>query len=224
VSVVCCQAEVSATSWSLAQRKVCCVWVWSGILDKDEALAHWGLLRHGKKVYFYGYWKYRMFRISVPNLGFYFMSNFTWKVLNEHRVSTIITLLSNTCVLVVCLLSGRGLCDELIIRPEESYRLWWVVVCDLETSRTLGRSATEKKSDHLVRIKVKSWRQIPSKVQVLYNMCDGTGIAQSVQRLARSWTVRESNPVGGGDFSHPSRPALGSTQPPIQSVPGLSRG
>ena len=32
-------------------------------------------------------------------------------------------------------LSGRGLCDELITRPEESYRLWWVVVCDLETSR-----------------------------------------------------------------------------------------
>jgi len=31
-------------------------------------------------------------------------------------------------------LSGRGLCDELIIRPEESYRLRGVVVCDLETS------------------------------------------------------------------------------------------
>jgi len=29
-------------------------------------------------------------------------------------------------------LSGRGLCDKLIIRPEESYRLWSVVVCDLE--------------------------------------------------------------------------------------------
>jgi hypothetical protein len=30
-------------------------------------------------------------------------------------------------------LSGRGLCDELITRSEESYRLWCVVVCDLET-------------------------------------------------------------------------------------------
>jgi len=29
-------------------------------------------------------------------------------------------------------LSGRGLCDELITRPEESYRLWCVVMCDLE--------------------------------------------------------------------------------------------
>ena len=33
-----------------------------------------------------------------------------------------------------CALSGRGLCDELITRPEESYRLWCVVVCDPETS------------------------------------------------------------------------------------------
>jgi len=32
-------------------------------------------------------------------------------------------------------LSGRGLCDELITCPEESYRLCCVVVCDLETSR-----------------------------------------------------------------------------------------
>ena len=50
-----------------------------------------------------------------------------------------------------CVLSGRGLCDELITRPEESYRLWCFVVCDLETSRmrrpwpALGRSATAKK-------------------------------------------------------------------------------
>jgi len=27
--------------------------------------------------------------------------------------------------------SGRGLCDKLITRPEESYRMWCVVVCDL---------------------------------------------------------------------------------------------
>ena len=33
-----------------------------------------------------------------------------------------------------CMLSGRGICDELITRPEESYQLWRVVVCDLETS------------------------------------------------------------------------------------------
>ena len=31
-------------------------------------------------------------------------------------------------------LSGRGLYEELMSRPEESYRLWCVVVCDLDTS------------------------------------------------------------------------------------------
>ena len=47
-------------------------------------------------------------------------------------------------------LSDRGLCDELITPPEESYRLWCVVLCDLETSWLMrpwpawGRSATRK--------------------------------------------------------------------------------
>ena len=51
-----------------------------------------------------------------------------------------------------CVSSGRGLCDGLITRPEESYRLWCVVVCDLETSKmgspwpALGRSATGGKN------------------------------------------------------------------------------
>jgi hypothetical protein len=35
-----------------------------------------------------------------------------------------------------CVLSGRGLCDELITRPEESYRLWRVVVCDRQRKQT----------------------------------------------------------------------------------------
>jgi hypothetical protein len=40
-------------------------------------------------------------------------------------------------VCLLCVLSGRSLCDELITHPEESYRLWHVVVCDQETSRTI---------------------------------------------------------------------------------------
>jgi len=48
-----------------------------------------------------------------------------------------------------CVLSGRGLCDELITRPEVSYRLWSVVY-GLDTSSmrqwpALGRSAIGKK-------------------------------------------------------------------------------
>jgi len=37
-------------------------------------------------------------------------------------------------LLMLCVLSGGGLYDELITRPEESYRLWCFVVCDLEIS------------------------------------------------------------------------------------------
>ena len=37
-------------------------------------------------------------------------------------------------VFLLCELSGRGLCDGLITRPEEFYRLWRVGVYYLETS------------------------------------------------------------------------------------------
>ena len=53
---------------------------------------------------------------------------------------------------VSVVLSGRGLCDELITRPEESYRLCCVVVCDLETSR-MGAPCIYDIS----RLRVKSW-------------------------------------------------------------------
>jgi hypothetical protein len=40
-----------------------------------------------------------------------------------------------------CVLSGRGLCDELITPPEASYRLWCVVVCDLEKTKFVKEKA-----------------------------------------------------------------------------------
>jgi hypothetical protein len=40
---------------------------------------------------------------------------------------------TDVCLLrVLCVV--RGLCDVLIARPEEYYRLWQVVVCNHETS------------------------------------------------------------------------------------------
>jgi hypothetical protein len=43
-----------------------------------------------------------------------------------------------------------------------------------------------------------------------YRMYVRAKIAQSVQRLATGWTVGGSNPGRGRDFSHTSRPALGT--------------
>jgi hypothetical protein len=38
------------------------------------------------------------------------------------------------CFVSVVCCTGRGLRDRLITRPEEYYRLWFVVICGLETS------------------------------------------------------------------------------------------
>jgi len=71
------------------------------------------------------------------------------------------------------MLSGRGLCDELITRPEQSYRLWCVVVCDLETSRirkpwpALGRNATGKKKSWLGFHEASSWWNVNVAFQIL---------------------------------------------------------
>ena len=53
-----------------------------------------------------------------------------------------------------CALSGRGLCDELITRPEESYRLW-CVVCDLE--KQTSRMRRPRPTRELSRQEKKNW-------------------------------------------------------------------
>jgi hypothetical protein len=55
-----------------------------------------------------------------------------------HLLKSWVRLPPGAWIFVCCkcrVLWGRSLCDELIARPEESYRLCYVVVCDLETSR-----------------------------------------------------------------------------------------
>jgi hypothetical protein len=43
----------------------------------------------------------------------------------------------DVCLLRVCVLLGRGLCDGPIPRPEESYRLWCVSECDQEKKKNI---------------------------------------------------------------------------------------
>jgi hypothetical protein len=69
-----------------------------------------------------------------------------------------------------CVFSRRGLCDDLITPPEGSYRLWCVVVCDLETSRirrpwtTWGHNTTGKENQHFSSIISDSNRVIESPI------------------------------------------------------------
>ena len=83
-----------------------------------------------------------------------------------------------------CVLSGRGLCDELITCPEESYRLWCVVVCDLETSimrrpwPTGGCRARNKTKFNLYQMK-------------LWLLCAHTETLFTIKR--NTWNVKHPN-------------------------------
>jgi hypothetical protein len=61
-----------------------------------------------------------------------------------------------------CVLSGRGLCDGVITRPEESYQLWHVV-CDQEASKN------EEAKAHYWAVKIHTqWVVTPGKQTNIY--------------------------------------------------------
>jgi len=77
-----------------------------------------------------------MNNITYINLHFTILAGERPQV--SHLLKSWVRIPPEAWIFVCCecrVLSGRGLCDELIIRPEESYRLWCVVVSNLETSR-----------------------------------------------------------------------------------------
>ena len=74
----------------------------------------------------------------------------------------------------VCVLSGRGLCDGLITRPEEFYRLWRVVMCDQEPRKR------EAKARYWAVIIQPQWVVTPGKQ---------TNIIINVQKSSRKATV-----------------------------------
>ena len=89
-----------------------------------------------------------------------------------------------------CVLSDRGLCDELITRPEESYRMWCVVVCDLETSWMrrpwpIGGCCTKKNT-----LRINVWRLARN----LWNVGDNY-----VTRYAL-WLIWKNKGCGNGLF------------------------
>ena len=86
------------------------------------------------------------------------------------------------------MLSGRGLSDELITRPEESYRLWCVVVCDLETSR-IGAPYIYIYIYDISSLRVKHWGNEAGRagdvVGGIFGKCTG-GITKNNRRSLRT--------------------------------------
>ena len=77
-------------------------------------------------------------QISIPPVGFEPTISADERLAAARLLRSWVLIPPGAWIFVCCecrVLSGRGLCDELITRPEESYRLCCVVVCDLETSK-----------------------------------------------------------------------------------------
>ena len=77
-------------------------------------------------------------QISMPPVGLEPTISVGERPAAAHLLKSWVRIPPGAWIFVCCecrVLSGRGLCDELITRREESYRLCCVVVCDLETSR-----------------------------------------------------------------------------------------
>jgi hypothetical protein len=76
--------------------------------------------------------------------------------------------------MVVCLLSGRGLCDGFITRPEESYRVWRVVVGDQETSNEEAKTrygAVENTTERVVTPRKQTNKQTHTVQVIQLHFC-----------------------------------------------------
>ena len=101
-------------------------------------------------------------------------------------------------------LSGRGLCDELITRPEESYRLCCVVVCDRETSRMGAPYIYD-----ISRQRVNRFRQSPSHPATE---------SQFLWFIVKSF----SGPaLFGGGGTNPLSASLGTSKTTGAEIPGV---
>jgi hypothetical protein len=70
------------------------------------------------------------------------------------------TSVMDVCLLRLWVLSVRGLWDEPITRPEKFYRLWYVSVCDLETSRMSPRWAVGLEKEGKKKITTTELRRV----------------------------------------------------------------
>ena len=116
--------------------------MWSGEVVKEEVILRCmvspivvGNLRRNNRVFWT--WREQIFRSNEFGCRSRWPRGLRRRYAAARLLRFWVRIPQGVCMFVCCeccVLSGRGLCDGLITRPEESYRLWWVVVCDLETS------------------------------------------------------------------------------------------
>jgi hypothetical protein len=100
---------------------------------------------------------------------------------------------SGPWMFVCCVLSGRGLCDELITRPEESYWLWRVVVCDQETSwneEAIARAGLQSQRKKILRVLV--WLLV---TEHMLHQLKGSFLKTTERRIIRKTSVRNGRRV-----------------------------
>jgi len=135
----------------------------------------------------------RRFKSNLLVKRFFFLLNTACAIVIIDLISHVHYFLRGTVgsnptgVMDVCfecfVLSGRGLCDALIRRPEESYRMCCVAVCDLETSRmmrswlALGRSATHTKKTYISLYEVTQYLKYSTFSRCFWSViyCTGDG-------------------------------------------------
>jgi hypothetical protein len=99
-----------------------------------------------------------------------------------------------------CVLSGRGICDELITRPEESYWRWCVVECDLETSWMRrpwpngGGGCRAQKKNRVHLWKVSDFIQLCGEERKVTHGCLVTqftmlSVTQTIQSRMLGWVI-----------------------------------
>jgi len=94
------------------------------------------------------------------------------------------------------------LMSELITRPEESYRLWCVVMCDLETSwmrrswHTVGCCAKNNQTDKQTNLQINTTHEITQQISCKLLRMDvltsETGWAlnkEIIKQVTSSWSL-----------------------------------
>ena len=114
------------------------------------------------------------------------------------------------------MLSGTGLCDEKITRPEECYRLWCVVVCDLEnlkneeTMTGVGSQRHKKKKNH----------EFPYSYVCSYTGCPISDYLQMLQDLTSgSRNMRSFDALACGGIQRPYRKNTPNTETAVLGIP-----